>query len=109
MEDGSAPNIQNEFFNQVRKEKTRVALFLNSGKRLTGRIKSFDKFTLLLETSQGEQIIFKHAVATVGPQVGPPPRSRESFNNRMSIRPGGRPSGGPGEPASGNDPESGAV
>ena len=86
MDEGSAPNIQNEFFNQVRREKRRVAVFLNSGKRLTGRIRSFDKFTILLETNQGEQIIFKHAIATVGPSVqAPAQRPREGFNNRMEL------------------------
>ncbi len=40
-------------------------MFLGNGKKLTGRIKSFDKFTLLLESHQGEQIIFKHAISTV--------------------------------------------
>ena len=55
MEKDSSLNIQNDFFNQARKEKARVLIFLNSGKKLTGRIKSFDKFTLILEGQQGEQ------------------------------------------------------
>jgi len=86
MENGGAPNIQNDYFNQVRREKKRIAVFLNNGKRLTGRIKSFDKFTIMLETSQGEQIVFKHAISTVGPSgTAPAPRSREGFNNRLNI------------------------
>ncbi len=101
MEEGSAPNIQNDFFNQARREKRRVAVFLNSGKRLTGRIRSFDKFTILLETSQGEQIIFKHAIATVGPSVPPPSqRPRDGFRNRMEMDAAARqaaPEGGEGE------------
>jgi len=58
-------NIQNDFFNQARKDKARVLIFLNSGKKLIGRIKSFDRFTVILESGQGEQMIFKHAIATV--------------------------------------------
>ena len=102
MDDSSAPNIQNEYFNQVRREKTRVAVTLNSGRRLTGRIRSFDKFTVLLESSQGEQIIFKHAIALVGPSMAPPPeRTRGNFSNRMQVsstRPPSTPppSGAPG-------------
>jgi host factor-I protein len=65
MDKDDALNIQNDFFNQARKEKTRVLVFLNSGRKITGRIKSFDKFTVILESSQGEQMIFKHAIATV--------------------------------------------
>ncbi len=58
-------NLQNEFFNTVRKEKATLTVFLGNGKRLIGRLKSFDRFTLLLEGHQGEQIIFKHAISTV--------------------------------------------
>jgi host factor-I protein len=65
MEREDSLNIQNDFFNQARKDKARVLVFLNSGRKITGRIKSFDKFTVILESSQGEQMIFKHAIATV--------------------------------------------
>ena len=86
MDEGGAPSIQNDFFNKVRREKQRVAVFLNNGKRLTGKIRSFDKFTILLDTGQGEQIIFKHAIATVGRSASSPSaRSREGFNNRMEL------------------------
>ncbi len=63
--DGEARNLQNDFFNQARKEKAHVTVYLANGKKLTGRIKSFDKFTLLLDGQYGEQIIFKHAISTV--------------------------------------------
>jgi host factor-I protein len=35
------------------------------GAKLTGRIKSFDKFSVLLETGSQEQLIFKHAISTI--------------------------------------------
>lgn len=59
-------NLQNEFFNAARKDRTTVTIYLENGKRLVGRIKSFDKFTLLLDGPHGEQIVFKHAICTVG-------------------------------------------
>jgi host factor-I protein len=64
-------NLQNDFFNAMRKAKTPVTIFLGNGKKLTGRIKSFDKFTLLLESHQGELIIFKHAISTVSGSTRP--------------------------------------
>ena len=70
--DAEARNLQNDFFNSVRKEKTQVTVFLTNGKKLVGRIKSFDKFTLLLESHYGQQIIFKHAVSTVTTSSRPP-------------------------------------
>jgi len=64
--DGEARNLQNEFFNAARKAKKLVTVYLNSGKKLTGRIKSFDKFSLLLEGYQSELVVYKHAISTVG-------------------------------------------
>ncbi len=58
-------NLQNDFFNSARKSRANVTIFLANGKKLTGRIKSFDKFTVMLENHHGEQIIFKHAISTV--------------------------------------------
>ena len=59
-------SIQNDFFNQVRKSHGRVTIFLANGKRLVGRIKAFDRFTVLLDAGGGTQeMIFKHAIATI--------------------------------------------
>jgi host factor-I protein len=58
-------NLQNDFFNAMRKDRTPVTILLENGTKLVGRIRSFDKFTLLLDTDQGEQIVFKHAISTV--------------------------------------------
>lgn len=58
-------NIQDGFLNQLRRDRLAVTIFLMSGAKLTGRVKSFDKFSLLLESEGQEQLIFKHAIATV--------------------------------------------
>jgi host factor-I protein len=67
MSDGKqAPqNIQDAFLNTVRREKTSVTVYLLNGAKLTGRIRSFDKFSVLLETGSLEQLIFKHAISTI--------------------------------------------
>lgn len=65
--DSETAGIQNEFFNRARKERAALAVVLANGTRLNGRIRAFDKFTILLETDRGDQMIFKHAIATVGP------------------------------------------
>jgi host factor-I protein len=105
MDEGAAPNIQNEFFNQARREKRRVAIFLNTGRRLTGRVRSFDKFTILLDTAQGDQMVFKHAISTIGPVVAPArPRPREGFNNRMEFAKGSK-----GEASSSGEPSPGTL
>jgi host factor-I protein len=60
-----AQNIQDSFLNNARKDKTVLTIYLMSGVKLSGRIKSFDKYSLVLETNNQEQLIFKHAVSTV--------------------------------------------
>ncbi len=60
-----AQNIQEAFLNNARKEKTFLTIYLMSGVKLSGRIKSFDKYSLILESNNQEQLIFKHAISTV--------------------------------------------
>lgn len=65
MENKPAQNIQDSFLNTARKEKTIITIYLMSGVKLTGRIRSFDKYSVVLETNNQEQLIFKHAISTV--------------------------------------------
>jgi host factor-I protein len=65
MENKPAQNIQDTFLNTVRKDKTPITIYLVSGVKLTGKIRSFDKYSVLLENSSQEQLIFKHAISTV--------------------------------------------
>jgi host factor-I protein len=65
MDTKPAQNIQDSFLNNARKDKIVLTIYLMSGVKLSGRIKSFDKYSLVLETNNQEQLIFKHAVSTV--------------------------------------------
>jgi host factor-I protein len=60
-----AQNIQDSFLNNARKDKVILTIYLMSGVKLSGRIKSFDKYSVVLETNNQEQLIFKHAISTV--------------------------------------------
>src|SRR5579862_2425658 len=60
-----AQNIQEAFLNNARKDKIFLTIYLMSGVKLSGRIKSFDKYSVVLETNNQEQLIFKHAISTV--------------------------------------------
>jgi host factor-I protein len=51
--------------NTVRREKDTVTIYLMNGAKLSGRIRSFDKFSVLLESGAQEQLIFKHAISTI--------------------------------------------
>lgn len=103
MSDGRpAPqNIQDAFLNTVRREKTPVIVYLVNGAKLTGRVRSFDKFSILLESGSHEQLIFKHAISTIS----------QSKRSTGDLRPpvGAESSREPASPAStqiANQPES---
>lgn len=61
----SPQNIQDAFLNTARRERDTVTIYLMNGAKLMGRIKSFDKFSVLLESGSQEQLIFKHAISTI--------------------------------------------
>jgi host factor-I protein len=61
----AAQNIQDTFLNTARKERNNITIYLMSGVKLSGRIRSFDKYSVVLETNNQEQLIFKHAISTV--------------------------------------------
>jgi host factor-I protein len=65
MDNKPAQNIQDSFLNTARKEKSLITIYLLSGVKLSGRIRSFDKYSVVLETNNQEQLIFKHAISTV--------------------------------------------
>ncbi len=65
MDNKPAQNIQDTFLNTVRKDKSPLTIYLVSGVKLTGKIRSFDKYSVLLENNNQEQLIFKHAISTV--------------------------------------------
>ena len=58
-------NIQDGFLNFARREKSTVTIYLVNGAKLLGRIKSFDRFSMILESGSQEQLIFKHAISTI--------------------------------------------
>jgi host factor-I protein len=58
-------NIQEAFLNAARKDRIFLTIYLMSGVKLSGRIRSFDKYSVVLESNNQEQLIFKHAISTV--------------------------------------------
>lgn len=60
-------NIQDTFLNQLRKNNIFVTIFLLNGFQLKGQIKSYDNFTVLIESDGKQQLIYKHAISTFVP------------------------------------------
>ncbi|MGB7202062.1 MAG: RNA chaperone Hfq [Pyrinomonadaceae bacterium] len=65
MDKQAAQNIQDAFLNSARRERLNVVIHLLQGATASGRIKSFDKFSVLLDVSGAEVLIFKHAISSI--------------------------------------------
>ncbi|GEL75796.1 RNA chaperone Hfq [Tenuibacillus multivorans] len=63
----NSTNVQDTYLNKLRKEKVPLTVFLTNGFQLRGVLKSFDNFTILIETEGRQQLIFKHAISTFAP------------------------------------------
>ena len=63
----SQVNLQDLFLNQMRKEKIPVTMYLVNGARLTGTIKGFDNFVILMK-QENQQLVYKHAISTIIPE-----------------------------------------
>jgi host factor-I protein len=59
------PNIQDVFLNYVRREKLTVTVRLMDGSELEGRIKNFDRFSVIIDHAGSDQMLFKHAIAAI--------------------------------------------
>ncbi len=59
--------LQDVFLNQARRDRLSVTVFLMNGFQLKGIVRSFDNFTLILDSDGKQQMIYKHAISTMIP------------------------------------------
>lgn len=64
---GKMSGLQDNFLNQSRKEGIPVTLHLVNGFQLKGLVKSFDNFTIVIDSMGKQQMIYKHAISTITP------------------------------------------
>ena len=62
-------NLQDQFLNLLRKNKTPVTMFLVKGVKLQGIVTWFDNFSILLRRDGQSQLVYKHAVSTIMPSL----------------------------------------
>ena len=63
----SPHNIQDLFLNGARRERLEVTIQLVTGTQLDARIKSFDRFAVVVDHDGFDQLIFKHAIVSIRP------------------------------------------
>lgn len=56
-------SIQETFFSAALQSRKHVTVYLLTGAKLTGKVRSFDKYSILLEDHDQEQLIFKHSIS----------------------------------------------
>ena len=62
-------NVQEDFLNDLKKNKVSVTVFLINGVKLQGIITWFDENSLLLRRDGHTQLIYKNAVSTIMPST----------------------------------------
>lgn len=60
-------NLQDVFLNKARKEGVNITVFLINGYQIKGLVKGFDNYTIILDSDNKQQMIYKHAISTIIP------------------------------------------
>jgi host factor-I protein len=61
----SAINVQETFLNGALTGGKHITIHLLNGAKVSGNVRSFDKYSIVLETNTQEQLIFKHSVSAL--------------------------------------------
>lgn len=101
MENQTSQNVQDGFLNTLRRDRINVTIYLIGGVKLTGKIRSFDKFSVVLESGNLEQLIFKHAISTISVPRGSMTHPRPEYHQQPSGTPSGPPASAPAPPPAG--------
>ena len=60
-------NLQDVFLNQARKERVPITCILTNGFQFKGIVKGFDSYTVIIDAEGKQELVFKHAISTIGP------------------------------------------
>lgn len=60
-------NIQDGYLFQSLKDGRPMSFDLIDGTRLEGRLRRFDRFAIVVDTGEAELLVYKHAIAMIGP------------------------------------------
>lgn len=61
----SGVNAQAIFLNHLRAEQETVNAFLNTGIKLTGTIKAFDDYTIVLQNNNRQTLVYKNSISSI--------------------------------------------
>ncbi|AKR12613.1 MULTISPECIES: RNA chaperone Hfq [Bacillus cereus group] len=58
-------DLQEQNYEQLKREKNNITLVLKSGVRIPGQIVGLDRFTVLMIVNGKQQLIYKQAISTI--------------------------------------------
>ncbi|MGE5323412.1 MAG: RNA chaperone Hfq [Actinomycetota bacterium] len=56
--------IQESFFSAAFQAGRHVTVYLLNGTRITGKVRCYDKYSVVVENGEQQQLIFKHSIST---------------------------------------------
>ena len=59
-------NVQDQYLNRVRRDRSQVTIELTTGHKIEGTILGFDNFCIVVR-NESDQLIYKHAISTLRP------------------------------------------
>lgn len=84
---GRVINIQDGFLNQLRRDNVAVTVYLVNGVQIKGYIRSFDNFTVIIESDSRQMMVYKHALSTIAPITPSAIDTSSSESSRTSQPP----------------------
>lgn len=64
----SSPDVQSALLAGLRKNRTPVTVFMVNGFQMTGTVKSFDAYCVIVECNGEMSMLYKHAISTITPR-----------------------------------------
>lgn len=95
-------NLQDGFLNNARRDNGVVRIVLLDGSRLTGRLRGFDNFTLVVDDRETQHLVYKHAIAQIETK-----RAAGGPNGDARPEDSGEANGAPAESGRREDPRGG--
>lgn len=63
----TAMDLQEQFLDQARRDRTGLTVFLMNGFQMRGVVTGYDHFTVVLECEGKQELVYKHAISTIIP------------------------------------------
>jgi RNA chaperone Hfq len=83
-------NLLDRMLNAYQSEQTTVTVTLQNKIRVSGKIKAFDSYVIVME-GQKHEILYRHAVSSLAPQAQDEQRRQPAQNRPPILKPASRP------------------